>query len=136
MNYHTISSYFVGFGSLEELAKDLRQDDVHQLRADILITSRPAKYGINIEKFNIVVSARVDGEIRYAKVVIGYRQRISRTVVEGADVPDRTDQAYRRITAWLRERDFIVRRGLYSFPSNLQTLDAVADCLHEENDEQ
>ena len=69
---------YAGFGTLEQLVEDLQQDEVRKVRVDHLhVPEVPEEYGVRFDRFGVMVSARVDGEVRYAWLVIGVQQRLS-----------------------------------------------------------
>ena len=120
---------YVGFWTLEELVEDLQQDSIHQVRVDrICLPGASGSYGVHLDRFGVMVSARVGGEIRYAWIVTGGQQRLADAVMSGEDVPTRTEAAHDWIVVWLHEQGFETRRGSYSFPTNLRLMVAVADC--------
>ena len=123
---------YVGFGTLEELVEDLQKDHVHQVRVDrICLPGSPGSYGVQLDRFGVMVSARVGREVRYAWIVTGGQQRLADTVMSGQDVPARTEAAHDRSVAWLHEQGFETRRGSYSFPTNLRLMVAVAECTRQ-----
>jgi hypothetical protein len=124
---------YAGFGTLEQLVEDLQQDGVRQVRVDHLhIPGAPGEYGVRLDRFGVMVSVRVDGEVRYAWLVIGGQQRLCDTVMSGQEVPDRTEAAYRQIVAWLQGQGLETRRGSYSFPADLRLMVAAAECIERE----
>lgn len=128
---------YVGFGTLEELAEDLRADGCERLRADhIILPSRAGQHGMSLDRMGVMVSTQVNGEIRYAWVIVGSRQRAYNQVFSGEDVPARTEAAYQRIVHWLGERGFEVRPGSYSFPVDLRMMQATADVLRSMHEEE
>jgi len=124
---------YAGFGTLEQLVEDLQQDEVRTVRVDHLhMPGAPGEYGVRLDRFGVMVSARVDGEVRYAWVVVGGQQRLYDTVMSGQEVPGQTEAAYGRIMAWLGEQGFKTRSGSYSFPADLRLMVAAAECLDRE----
>jgi hypothetical protein len=123
---------YAGFGTLEQLVEDLREDGIHQVRVETLhLPGAPGEYGIRLDRFGVMISARVDGEVRYAWVVVGSQQRLYDTVMSDKDVPGRTEAAYGQITTWLREQEFETRHGSYSFPVDLRLMAAAAGCMRQ-----
>ena len=123
---------YAGFGTLEELVADLEQDGVHRVRVETLhLPGAPGESGIRLDRFGVMVSARVDGEIRYAWVVTGSQQRIYDSVMSDKDVPGRTEAAYQQIVNWLQARGIETRRGSYSFPVDLRLMAAAAECMRQ-----
>ncbi len=121
---------YVGFGTLEELVDDLQRDRVLQVRVDhICLPGSPGSHGVQLDRFGVMVSARVGGEVRYAWIVTGGQQRLADTVMTGQDVPTQTEAAYGRIVAWLHEQGFETRRGSYSFPAGLRLMVSVAGAV-------
>ena len=121
---------YAGFGTLEQLVEDLQRDSVWWVRVDHLhIPGAPGEYGVCLDRFGVMVSARADGEIRYAWVAMGSQQRIHDAVMSGKDVRDRTEAAYEQIVAWLQEQGFETRHGSYTFPANLRLMAAAAGCV-------
>ena len=124
---------YAGFGTLEQLVEDLKQDGARQVRVDHLhIPGAPGEYGVRLDRFGVMVSARVDGEVRYAWLVIGGQQRLCDTVMSGQEVPRQTEAAYRQIVAWLQEQGLETRHGSYSFPVDLRLMVAAAECIERE----
>lgn len=124
---------YAGFGTLEQLVEDLQQDEVRKVRVDHLhVPGVPEEYGVRFDRFGVMVSARVDGEVRYAWVVIGVQQRLYDTVMSGKEVPGQTEAAYRQVVAWLQDQEFETRSGSYSFPADLRLMVAAAECLERE----
>lgn len=125
---------YAGFGTLEQLVEDLQQDGVRQARVDHLhIPGAPGEYGVRLDRFGVMVSARVDGEVRYAWPVIGGQQRLCDTVMSGQEVPGQTEAAYRQIVAWLQDQGLETRHGSYSFPADLRLMVAAAECIERED---
>ena len=123
---------YVGFGTLEQLVEDLREDGIRQARVETLhLPGAPGEYGIRLDRFGVMVSARTDGEVRYAWVVIGSQQRLYDTVMSDKDVPGQTQAAYDQIVGWLREQGFEARHGSYSFPVDLRLMAATAGCMRQ-----
>ena len=123
---------YAGFGTLEELVADIEQDGVRRVRVETLhLPGAPGEYGIRLDRFGVMVSARVDGEIRYAWVVTGSQQRIYDSVMSDKDVPGRTEAAYQQIVDWLQARGIETRRGSYSFPVDLRLMAAAAECTRQ-----
>jgi hypothetical protein len=126
---------YAGFGTLEQLVEDLRQDNIQQVRVETLhLPGAPGDYGIRLDRFGVMVSARVDGEVRYAWVVVGSQQRLYDTAMSDKDVPGRTEAAYAQIVGWLREQGFETRHGSYSFPVDLRLMVAAAGCTRQHDD--
>jgi hypothetical protein len=123
---------YIAFGTLEEMADDMQKDHVQQVRVDrICLPGSPGSYGVQLDRFGVMVSARVGEEVRYAWIVTGGQQRLADTVMSGQDVPVRTETAHERIVAWLHEQGFETRHGSYSFPTNLRLMVAVAECTRQ-----
>ena len=123
---------YAGFGTLEELVADIEQDGVRRVRVETLhLPGAPGEYGIRLDRFGVMVSARVDGEIRYAWVVTGSQQRIYDSVMSDKDVPGRTEAAYQQIVNWLQARGIETRHGPYSFPVDLRLMTAAAECARQ-----
>ena len=126
---------YVGFGTLEQLVGDLAQDGIHQVRVDhIHLPGTPGEYGVRLDRFGVMVSARADGEVRYAWVLVGGQQRLYDTVMSDKEVPGRTEAAYHQIVAWLQEQGFQARHGSYSFPVDLRLMVATAGCTRQQGD--
>lgn len=124
---------YAGFGALEQLVDDLQRDEVRQVRVDHLhIPGAPGEYGVRLDRFGVMASARVDEEVRYAWVIVGGQQRLCDTVMSGQEVPDRTEAAYRQIVAWLQGQGLETRHGSYSFPVDLRLMVAAAECIERE----
>jgi hypothetical protein len=124
---------YAGFGTLEQLVEDLKQDGVHRVRVDHLyIPGVAEECGVRFDRFGVMVTARVDGEVRYAWLVIGVQQRLYDTVMSGQEVPGQTEAAYRQVVAWLQDQEFETRSGSYSFPADLRLMVAAAECLERE----
>jgi len=123
---------YVGFGTLEQLVEDLREDGIRQARVETLhLPGAPGEYGIRLDRFGVMVSAQADGEVRYAWVIVGSQQRLYDTVMSDKDVPSRTEAAYDEIVGWLREQGFEARHGSYSFPVDLRLMAATAGCTKQ-----
>jgi len=123
---------YVGFGTLEQLVEDLKEDGIRLARVETLhLPGAPGEYGIRLDRFGVMVSARADGEVRYAWVVVGSQQRLYDTVMSDKDVPGRTEAAYHQIIGWLREQGFEARHGSYSFPVDLRLMVAAAGCMRQ-----
>ncbi|MBU0610229.1 MAG: hypothetical protein KKI08_20260 [Armatimonadetes bacterium] len=111
---------------------DLEQDAIGQVRVETLhLPGAPGEYGIRLDRFGVMVSARVGGEVRYAWVVIGSQQRLYDTVMSDKEVPGRTEAAYHQIVTWLQGQGFETRHGSYSFPVDLRLMVAAAGCTRQ-----
>jgi hypothetical protein len=126
----------VGFGRLERLVEDLRQDGVERVRVeDLDLCVGSGQYGVELHQVGVVVGAHVDGEVRYAWVVTGHRQMVAGEVLSGEEAHERTERAYREIVAWLEEQGCEVRGGNYALPTGVRLMRATAECLRANTQE-
>ncbi len=120
---------FVGFSTMEELAADLALDGVTVVRVATPQICEGSNYGVALYRCGVVVAARVGGEIRYAFVNTGLQQKTGEQILAGEQTIPRTEAAYQAIVAWLEQRGFVTRTGLFSMPRDLRLMLATADCL-------